>query len=545
MDSRESMEFDVVIVGAGPAGLASAIRLKQRDPGISVCVVEKGSEIGAHILSGAVIDPSGLDALLPDWRTRAPLKTEVADDQFYYFTEKRRVRLPHVIFPTFMSNRGNFVGSLGGLCKFLGEEAERLGVDLFPGFAAADFIVGRNGEVQGIVTGDLGIGKDGRKKDSYQPGVALRAKYTLLAEGARGFLSAKAMDRFELCAGRAPQKYGIGLKELWEVPSEKHRPGFVMHTLGWPLDDETGGGGFVYQYGENLVSVGFVVHLDYKNPHLSPFEEFQRFKTHPSLRLLLDGGRRIAYGARAITEGGFQSVPKLSFPGGALIGCTAGFMDVPRIKGSHNAIKTGIMAADAVGDALNAGRSGDTLDDYEEAYLSSGVRRDLMRARNLKPLWSRFGTIVGVTLGGFDMWLQTLLGFGLFGTLSHQGPDHASLEAASKRKPVAYPRPDGRLSFDRLSSVFLSGTHHGEDEPAHLKLKYPEAPVRDTLPLYAEPAQRYCPAGVFEIVRDPEPRFVINAANCIHCKTCEIKDPAQTILWTPPEGGDGPIYGNM
>jgi electron-transferring-flavoprotein dehydrogenase len=546
------MEFDVVIVGAGPAGLAAAIRLKQRAQAagseLSVCVLEKGAEVGAHILSGAVIDPIGLNALIPDWHARgAPVQTPVTDDRFYVLGPAGYTRIPHVLMPPLMSNRGNYIVSLGLLCRWLAKEAEALGVEIYPGFAAVDVETGEAGEVRGIITGDLGIARDGHHKPNYTQGMALRGKYTFVAEGARGSLAKQLIARYRLADGRAPQTYGLGLKELWELPKEKHRPGLAMHSVGWPLGNHTGGGSFLYHYGENLAAVGFVVHLDYSNPYLSPFDEFQRFKTHPLIRPMLEGGRRIAYGARAITEGGWQAVPKLAFPGGALIGCCAGFVNVPRIKGSHNAMLTGMLAADAAFAAIADGRAGDVLESYETGYRASPVYKDLKRVKNVKPLWSRYGTALGVPLGGLDMWISQIFGASAFGTLAGKGPDYAQLVPAKNAKPMVYPKPDGVVSFDKLSSVFLSGTRHDEDEPIHLKLKDPALPIRENLPVYAEPAQRYCPAGVFEVVTgdNGSPRFVINAANCVHCKTCDIKDPAQNIVWVPPEGGEGPAYGTM
>jgi electron-transferring-flavoprotein dehydrogenase len=545
------MEFDVVIVGAGPAGLSAAIRLKQlaqaagRDT--SVCIIEKGSEVGAHILSGAVIDPIALNELFPDWKALgAPVSTEVKDDRFYYLTQSGGIRVPQFIMPPLMSNHGNYIVSLGQLCRWLAQQAEALGVEIYPGFAAAEAELGPNGEVIGVITGDMGVARDGQHKPNYTPGMALRGKYTLIAEGARGSLAKKLIARYGLAEGRAPQTFGLGLKELWELPKEKHRPGLVMHTMGWPLPNDTGGGSFIYHYGDNLASVGFVVHLDYHNPYLWPFGEFQRFKTHPMIRPMLEGGRRIAYGARAITEGGVQAVPQLAFPGGALIGCSAGFVNLPRIKGSHNAMKSGMLGAEAVFRAIEQGRAHDTLLDLDDAYRASSIHADLNRVRNVKPLWSRLGTLLGVALGGFDMWTNQLFGLSLFGTLRPKGPDYAQLLPAAKVKPIAYEKPDGVVTFDLLSSVFLAGTRHDEDEPIHLKLKDSALPIRDNLAVYAEPAQRYCPAGVFEVVGGTEaPRFVINAANCVHCKTCDIKDPAQNITWVPPEGGDGPAYGSM
>jgi electron-transferring-flavoprotein dehydrogenase len=548
---RESMEYDVVIVGAGPAGLSAAIRLKQlaaeanRD--LSVCLLEKGSEVGAHILSGALIDPVGLDKLFPDWKTRgAPLDTPVTVDEFCYLTEKSSFRFPHIIFPPLMSNHGMYAGSLGALCKWLAQKAESLGVEIYPGFPAADLIYGEDGAVKGVVTGDMGVARDGHHKDSYTPGMNLLGKYTFFAEGARGSLTKKLVAQFKLDEGRDPQKYGIGLKELWELPADKHKPGHVLHTLGWPLDNETGGGAFLYHWGKNLCSVGFVVHLNYQNPYLSPFDEFQRAKQHPKIRGMLEGGKRIGYGSRAITEGGLQSVPRLVFPGGALIGCAAGFVNVPRIKGSHNAMQTGMLAAEAAFSAISAGRAGDVLNEYEKLYRDSPVFKDLQRVRNVKPLWSRLGTLLGVVLSGFDMWTNQLFGISLFGTLSHGKPDYASLKKASECRPISYPKPDGMVSFDKLSSVFVSNTNHEEDQPVHLKLTDPSLPIRVNLPEYAEPAQRYCPAGVYEVIQEAAgPRFQINAQNCVHCKTCDIKDPSQNITWVPPEGGGGPNYSNM
>ena len=547
---RETMEFDVVIVGAGPAGLAAAIRLKQLAAGsgkdVSVVVLEKGSEVGAHILSGAVIDPAGLDKLIPDWREQSsPLKTKVSEDHFYYLLKSGGIRVPNIFMPPLMSNHGCYIGSLGSLCRWLGEQAEKAGVEIYPSIAVTEAIFGANGAVEGVITGDKGIARDGTHKDSYTPGIALRGKYTLIAEGARGSLSKQLIKKLGLDAESGTQKFGIGLKELWEVPADKHRPGLVQHTMGWPLDDKTGGGSFLYHFGERLVSVGFVVHLDYANPYLNPFKEFQRAKTHPRIREHLEGGKRIAYGARALTEGGWQAIPKLVFPGGALIGCSAGFMNVPRIKGSHNAMLSGMMAAEAAFAAIEAGRSNDVLDAYPAAVKASDMAKELRKVRNVKPLWSRLGTIAGVMLGGVDMWLNTILPF-LPHTLKHLKPDYASLTKASAAQPIAYEKPDGRLTFDILSSVFISGTNHEEDQPVHLRLTDPNIPIEQNLPEYAEPAQRYCPAQVYEVVGEGDKlRFQINAQNCVHCKTCDVKDPAQNINWVPPEGGDGPNYVNM
>ena len=545
LPTREAMEFDVVIVGAGPAGLAAAIRLKQIAPETSVVVVEKGSEVGAHILSGAVIDPIGLDRLIPEWRNEeTPIQTAVTADRFYALGPSGAVRLPNFLLPPLMSNHGNFIVSLGDVCRYLAQKAEALGVEIYPGFAAAEVLF-ENGAVAGVATGDMGIGKDGHHKAGFARGMELRGKYTLFAEGARGSLSKVLIEKFGLANGRQPQKFGIGLKELWQVAPENFRAGLVQHTLGWPLDNRTGGGSFLYHFDDHLVAVGFVVHLNYHNPYLSPFEEFQRFKTHPLVRDTFANGKRICYGARAITEGGWQSVPKLVFPGGALIGCAAGFVNVPRIKGSHNAMLSGMLAAENVAAALAAGRSHDELTGYEAAWRASPIGHDLWRVRNAKPLWSKLGTLAGVALGGFDMWTNTL-GFSLFGTLGHGKPDYAALKPAAKCRRIAYPKPDGKLTFDRLSSVYLSNTNHEEDQPVHLFVRDAALQKSSEHDVYAGPSARYCPAGVYEWVEEAgKPRFVINAQNCVHCKTCDIKDPNQNITWVPPEGGGGPNYPNM
>ncbi len=515
-------------------------------PDINVVVVEKGSEVGAHILSGAVIDPVGLDKLLPDWRNEdTPIKTAVTDDRFYYLGRNGAVRLPNFMMPPLMSNHGNFIVSLGSVCRWLAQKAEALGVEIYPGFAAAEVLYDDNGAVAGVATGDMGVGKNGEPKDSFTAGMELRAKYTLFAEGARGNLGKQLISRFALAHDSEPQKFGIGLKELWQVAPDKHRKGLVQHSFGWPLDGSTGGGSFLYHLDDNLVSVGFVVHLNYTNPYLSPFEEFQRFKTHPLVRDTFAGGKRLAYGARALTEGGYQSVPKLTFPGGALIGCDAGFMNVPRIKGSHNAMLSGMLAAEAVAAALSAGRGNDELADYDAAWRGSPIGKDLWRVRNAKPLWSKLGTLAGIALGGLDMWTNTL-GFSLFGTLKHGKPDYATLKPAAQCSKIDYPKPDGTLTFDRLSSVFLSNTNHEEDQPVHLQVKDMDLQVHSEHDLYAGPSARYCPAGVYEWVEEGgAEKYVINAQNCVHCKTCDIKDPNQNINWVPPEGGGGPNYPNM
>jgi len=546
LPARESMEFDVVVVGAGPSGLAAAIRLKQLSADISVVVVEKGSEVGAHILSGAVIDPSALDILLPDWRSEdTPVKTAVTDDRFYMLGPGGAVRFPNALMPPLMNNHGNFIVSLGNVCRWLATKAEALGVEIYPGFAAAEVLFGGQGEVVGVATGDMGIGRNGERKDSFTRGMELRAKYTLFAEGARGHLTKGLIARFALDRDREPPKFGIGLKELWQVAPDRHRAGLVQHTLGWPLDNRTGGGSFLYHYDDRLVSVGFVVHLNYENPYLSPFEEFQRFKTHPLVRDTFTDGRRIGYGARAIAEGGWQSVPRLVFPGGALIGDAAGFLNVPRIKGTHNAMRSGMLAAEHVVAALGAGCAHDELTAYETSWRGSDLGADLWKVRNVKPLWSKLGTVLGVGCAGADMWANSL-GFSLFGTLRHGQPDSASLKTAAQCRPISYPRPDSKLTFDLTSSVFLSNTNHEEDQPVHLRVTDLALQRTSEHDIYAGPSSRYCPAAVYEWVEQGEVlTYVINAQNCVHCKTCDIKDPNQNINWVAPEGGGGPNYQNM
>jgi electron-transferring-flavoprotein dehydrogenase len=551
---REAMDYDVVIVGAGPAGLSAAIRLKQAAAAagaeISVAVVEKGSEVGAHILSGAVIDPRALDELVPDWKAKgAPLETPVTRDRFLALGPQGHLGVPMWPMPPFMHNHGCYIASLANVCRWLAGEAEALGVEIYPGMAASEAVYDETGALRGVVAGVFGIGKNGEPKRDYQPGLELHAKYTLIAEGARGSLAKQLQAKFNLTDGVEPQKYGIGLKEIWQVPEENFHPGLVQHTVGWPLDSKTGGGSFMYHFGDRYVAMGFVVHLNYANPWISPFDEFQRIKHHPAIRCYLEGGKRVAYGARAITEGGLQSVPALAFPGGALIGCSAGFVNLPRIKGSHNAMKTGMLAAEAAFAAIQAGRSGDTLGEYQAAYEASWVRKELHLVRNAKPLWSRLGTWLGSAVIVFDLNITNLTGgFSFFGTLKHGKTDAAATGLAKDFKPIVYPKPDGVLSFDKLSSVFLSATNHEEDQPTHLTLKDPTVPISVNLPLFGEPARLYCPAAVYEVLYDDagsHPRFQINAQNCVHCKTCDIKDPSQNIVWTTPEGGGGPNYPNM
>ncbi len=550
MSERESMPYDIVIVGGGPAGLSAAIRLKQlaSDAGqeLAVCVLEKGSEIGAHILSGAVIDPKALDELLPDWRTQGCSLADVpvTDNQHWFLTKTGKIAMPHIMTPGWMHNKGTYTGSLGNLCRWLGEQAEALGVEIFPGFAAAEILYNEDGSVKGVATGDMGVDREGNHKGDYQPGLELHAKYTFFAEGARGHLTKVLKRQFALDADSEPQVYGLGMKELWDIDPALHQPGLVIHSQGWPLTDAYGGG-FLYHQANGQVALGFVVGLGYRNPHLYPFEEFQRWKQHPEIRKFLEGGRRVSYGARAINEGGWQSIPKLVFPGGALIGCSAGFVNVPRIKGTHTAMKSGMLAAEAAFEAIQNERARDVLDDYELRLRSSWIADELKLVKNAEPLLSKFGGTIGTALAGIDMWMRTLK-IGLPFTMKHK-PDNEKIWRKDSCAKIAYPKPDGVVSFDRLSSVFLSNTNHEEDQPVHLQLKDPAIPISYNLPLYDEPAQRYCPAGVYEVVGQEEgnPRFQINAQNCVHCKTCDIKDPTQNINWVVPEGGGGPNYPNM
>lgn len=544
---RETMEYDVVIVGAGPAGLSAAIRLKQLNADLNVVVLEKGSEVGAHILSGAVLDPCGLDALIPNWKNLgAPLDVLVERDNFFLLGEAGQIRMPNILMPPLMSNHGNYIVSMGNVCRWMAEQAETLGVEIFPGMACSALVYGEMGEVKGVVAGEMGLADDGSPGPTYEPGMELHGKYVMLGEGVRGSLAKQVIAKYDLQSGRDVQKFGIGMKEIWEIDPDKHRKGTVTHTMGWPLGKNAGGGSFIYHLENNQVYVGFVVHLNYKNPHLFPYMEFQRFKHHPIVAELLKGGKRVAYGARAISEGGWQGMPKSVAPGVALLGCSVGLVNVPRIKGNHNAMLSGKAAAEAAYNAINAGRSGDELDAYEDELRNGAIANDLKKVRNVKPMWSRWGLTASLIFGGVDMWTNNLFGLSLFGTIKHGKTDAEATEEAAHHRPMEYSKPDGKLSFDRLTNVSFSFTNHEEGQPPHLKLKNAKMPIEIDLLKYAGPSARYCPAGVYEFIGEgPNTKFQINFQNCVHCKTCDIKDPAQNITWTTPQGGDGPNYPNM
>ncbi len=546
---RESVDYDVVIVGAGPAGLSAAIKLKQLDPGLQVVVLEKGAEVGSHIISGAVLDPSGLNKLFPNWREKdVPIRTGVSNDKFYLLGPAGGIRVPNFMMPPLMSNEGNYIVSMSQVCRWLSLEAEALGVEIFPGMACSELIFGKDNQVKGVIAGEFGKNEDGKPGRMYEPGMEIIGKYICLGEGVRGSLSKQVISKYNLSLESDVPKYGIGMKEVWEIKPENHNEGEVLHTMGWPLGNSVGGGSFLYHADKSQLYIGFVVHLNYANPFLFPYKEFQKFKHHPMIKKILMGGKRIEYGARAISEGGLQSIPKMYFPGGVLLGCSAGLVNVPRIKGNHNAMLSGISAAESIYTALQSGRANDELNDYEHKIKSGIVFKDLMPVRNVKPLWSRFGLFLGIALGALDMWIANILGVNLFGTLKHKLADHETLKNVSNCNAINYPKPDGKISFERLENISFSGTSHGDGQPSHLTLGDPSIPIDHNLPLYDEPAQRYCPAGVYEIISEGDesiPRFQVNYQNCVHCKTCDIKDPSQNITWKTPQGGEGPNYSHM